>query len=187
MKKKILVPLAEGFEMLEALSVVDVFSRAGAEVTLAAVGSTLQVTSSHQVPVIADADLKECLDTVFDLIVLPGGIPGAENLQKSAELRELLHRQQAAGRLYGAICAAPALVLAHHGLLDEKEATCHPLFVDRLGAARQVDEDVVFSDNCVTARGAGASIDFALALLGRLLGEGKRAEVARGMALARQG
>lgn len=69
--------------MLEALSVVDVFRRAGAEVTLAAVGSTLQVTSSHQVPVIADADLKDCLDTVYDLIVLSGGIPGAEKTCRS--------------------------------------------------------------------------------------------------------
>lgn len=183
MQKKILVPLAEGFETIEALSVVDVFRRAGVQVDLAAVGDNLQVSSSHGVKVTADKNLVDCLAETYDLIVLPGGIPGAENLQKSEILAELLKKQNSEKRLYGAICAAPALVLEHHGLLKGKKATCHPLFVEHLVDRQQVGERVVSDQNCVTSRGAGTSIDFGLTLLGILMGEEKRREVARGMAI----
>lgn len=118
---KILVPLAEGFEMIEALSVVDVFRRAGVHVDVAAVGDNRTVTSSHNVPVVADCDLADCKGKEYDLIVLPGGIPGAENLQKSPLLKELLEQQKNRGKYYGAICASPAVVLEHHGLLEGKK------------------------------------------------------------------
>ncbi len=183
MDKKILVPLAEGFETIEALSVVDVFRRAGAEVVVAAVGDSLQVTSSHRVPVIADILLQDCAEENFALIVLAGGIPGAENLKNSTLLAEMLARQNQAGRMFGAICAAPAVVLEQQGLLAGREATCHPAFVDRLQTGKRLDQDVVTAGNCVTGRGAGASIDFAMTLLGLLFGEEKRAQVAKGMAL----
>lgn len=183
MDKKILVPLAEGFEMLEALSVVDVFRRAGVRVDIAAVGENLQVTSSHDVPVIADRFLAECVDESYDLIVLPGGIPGADNLKKSETLAELLKKQHSENKLYGAICASPAVVLEHHGLLKGKKATCHPLFVDRLSLQESAGERVVVDQNCVTGRGAGTSIEFGLELLEILLGAEARREVAKGMAL----
>lgn len=183
MTKKILVPLAEGFEMLEALSIVDVFRRAGAQVDLAAVGDSLQVTSSHRVTVTADLFLSACVDRQYDLIALPGGVPGAENLRSSELLAAMLKTQAEEGRLYGAICAAPALVLEHHGLLAGRKATCHPGFVDRLHSRDHVAEKVVCDQNCVTGRGAGLSIDFALALLETLMGEEKRREVAKGMAI----
>ena len=183
MAKKILVPLAEGFEMIEALSVVDVFRRAGADVDLAAIDDSLQVTSSHQVPVIADKLLSQCVDVEYDLIVLPGGIPGAENLKNSNVLVELLKKQNREDRLYGAICAAPAVVLEHHGLLEGKRATCHPAFADKLDSSEHTSEKVVTDKNCVTSRGAGTSIDFSLELLETLMGEEKRKEVAKGMAL----
>ena len=185
MDKKILVPLAEGFEMLEALSVVDVFRRGGVQVDMAAVGAGLQVISSHRVKVMADLHLSECLGKEYDLIVLPGGIPGAENLQKSEILIELLKKQNSAGRLYGAICAAPALVLEHHGLLQGKKATCHPGFVEKLGSQEHAGERVVVDKNCVTSKGAGTSIEFALELLGIVMGEEKRRAVAKGMAIER--
>lgn len=183
MDKKILVPLAEGFEMIEALSIVDVFRRAGVHVDMAAVGESLQVTSSHQVRVMADLHLAECLGNEYALIVLPGGIPGAENLQKSEMLIDLLKKQNSAGRLYGAICAAPALVLEHHGLLQGKKATCHPGFVEKLGSKDHIRERVVFDKNCVTSKGAGTSIEFALELLGIVMGEEKRRAVAKSMAI----
>lgn len=183
MDKKILIPLAEGFEMLEALSVVDVFRRAGAHVDMAAVGEDLQVTSSHQVKVMADLFLAQCLNEAYDLIVLPGGIPGAQNLQKSELLVELLKKQNSANRLYGAICAAPALVLEHHGLLEGKNATCHPGFVEKLSSQAHVDERVVVDKNCVTSKGAGTSIEFALELLGMVMGTEKKQAVAKGMAI----
>lgn len=183
MEKKILVPLAEGFEMIEALSVVDVFRRAGAHVDLVSVGEEMRVVSSHGVPVTADGYISDCVDEQYDLIVLPGGIPGAENLAASSFLQELLRRQNETGRLYGAICAAPALVLGSQGLLDGKGATCHPLFVEKMPSQEHLDESVVFDKNCVTARGAGASIEFSLKLLEILMGSEKRDEVARQMAL----
>lgn len=183
MNKKILVPLAEGFEMLEALSVVDVFRRAGADVDLAAVGDNLQVTSSHQVKVMADIALADCVGKNYDLIVLPGGIPGAQNLQQSSILATLLKKQNSENRLYGAICAAPALVLEYHGLLEGKSATCHPGFIDKLKSRSHVSERVVVDKNCVTSKGAGTSIEFALELLGLLLGEQQKKAVAKGMAL----
>jgi 4-methyl-5(b-hydroxyethyl)-thiazole monophosphate biosynthesis len=183
MKKRILVPLADGFEMLEALSIVDVFRRGEALVDTAALGDQLQVTSSHGVAVLADKLLAECSEVEYDLIVLPGGIPGAENLQKSQLLVEMLQKQNLANKLYGAICASPAVVLEPHGLLEGKEATCHPMFADGLGDRKKVGEGVVIDGNCVTSRGAGTSIEFALELLAVLMGEEKRKAVAKTMAL----
>ena len=183
MEKKILVPLAEGFEMIEALSIVDVFRRAGVQVDLAAVGENLQVTSSHRVKVMADLFLVDCAHNKYDLIALPGGIPGAENLKKSEILAELLKTQNSEDKLYGAICASPALVLEHHGLLAGKRATCHPGFVEKLGSHDHVSEKVVVDKNCVTGKGAGTSIEFALELLEIVMGKDKRREVAKGMAI----
>jgi len=181
---RVLVPLAEGFEMIEALSVVDVFRRAGVQVDMAAVGNGLQVTSSHSVPVIADCLLDDCSKNEYDLIVLPGGIPGAQNLQQSVILKELLQKQSGANKYYGAICASPAVVLEHHGLLTGKKATCHPGFASQLSSQENTGEKVVADGNCVTARGAGVSIEFGLELLELLLGKEKRKEVEKGMAIA---
>ena len=183
MEKRILVPLADGFEMVEALGVVDVGRRGGGQGDGAAVGEDRQVVSSHNVPVIADRLLVDCRNENYDIIVLPGGIPGAENLQKSELLAQLLKKQNNEDKLYGAICAAPAVVLEHHGLLEGKKATCHPLFIDKLPTQDHSGENVVFDKNCVTSRGAGTSIEFGLELLGILLGEEKKKEVARGMAI----
>jgi len=181
---RVLVPLADGIEMIEALSVVDVFRRAAVQVDIAAVGSELQVTSSHKVKVTADCLLADCTANEYDLIVLPGGIPGAENLQKSEILKDMLQKQQSANKYYGAICAAPALVLEHHGLLEGKKATCHPGFAAKLTSQENTGERVVADGNCVTARGAGVSIEFGLELLEVLLGAEKRKEVEKGMAIA---
>jgi len=183
MEKKILVPLAEGFEMLEALSVVAVFRRAGAEVDLVSIMDDLTVISSHGVPVVAQKNISECGGRQYDLIVLPGGVPGSENLAKSSHLQKLLLKQNEAGRLYGAICAAPALVLGSQGLLEGKDATCHPLFIEKLPSQEHAAKSVVFDKNCVTANGAGASIEFSLTLVEIVMGIDKRKEVEKQMAL----
>jgi len=180
MEIKVLVPVAEGFEEVEAFSIVDVFRRAGARVDVASIGE-LQVTSSHDVRIIADKLITDCIDEEYDLIALPGGIPGAENLRNSDVLIEILKKQNRENKLYGAVCAAPAVVLEHHGLLEGKKATCHPLFADKLSDDGHVTTSVVYDQNCVTSRGAGTSIEFALEMLGILLGEEKKQEVARGM------
>ena len=183
MKKRILVPLAEGFETIEALSLVDVLRRAGMMVDLAAVGDNLQVKSSHGVVIIADTLLAKCLENSYDLIVLPGGMPGAANLKASKELADLLRRQNGESKLYGAICASPALVLEHYGLLKGKKATCHPSFTDNLTCKDAISEKVVIDGNCITGRGAGVSIEFSLELLELLMGKEKRKEIAMQMTI----
>ncbi|PIE58130.1 MAG: DJ-1 family protein [Desulfobulbus propionicus] len=182
MKKKVLVPLADGTEMIEALSVVDVFRRAGIEVDTASVNE-LVITSSHGVKIEADKLIGDCLDTEYDLVVIPGGIPGAENMRESADLVHILKKQKQAHKMYGAICAAPAVVLEQIGLLEGKTATCHPLFVADLDSNRFSEDKVVVDGLCVTSRGAGTAVDFALTLLGLVAGEETKQNVAQGMAL----
>jgi len=115
--------------------------------------------------------------------VLPGGIPGAENLRDSSALIELLKHQRDKDRLYGAICASPALVLERHGLLENRQATCHPAYVEELSNTDQVSSRVVVDGNCITSQGAGTAVDFALALVEQLFGRKQRDEVAVSMVL----
>ncbi len=183
MSKHVLVPIAEGFEMIEALTVVDIFRRASVQVDLASVTADKTVVSSHQVSVVADRLISDCVDENYDLIVIPGGVPGVDNLQKSQELKVLLENQKNSGKLYGAICAAPAVVLEAQGLLEGKTATCHPLFTDRLKKKDKIGEAVVVDGNCVTSRGAGTALEFALKLLEMLLGMQTRKEVEQGLAI----
>ncbi|MDJ0622201.1 MAG: DJ-1/PfpI family protein [Desulfocapsaceae bacterium] len=180
MEKRILVPIADGIEMIEALSIVDVFRRAGVTVDLASVND-LVITSSHNVKITADLLIEECVGRSYDLIALPGGIPGAENLRNSKILIEILKHQNEANKLYGAICASPAVVLEHHGLLEGKQAVGHPLFVADLSNLADTTEKVVVDRNCITSRGAGTAVDFSLELLGILMGEEKKREVAGSM------
>jgi len=179
---KILVPVADGIEMIEALSIVDVFRRAGATVDIASVND-LVITSSHNVKIHADKLIDDCMAEEYDLVAVPGGIPGAENLRNSASLAKILKKQNEANKLYGAICASPAVVLQHHGLLEGKKATCHPMFFANLNSDQASERKVVFDQNCVTSRGAGTAVDFALELVEILMGKEKKKEVAKGMAV----
>lgn len=167
---RVLVPIADGTEEIEAVTVIDTLRRAGDEVVVAAAGSgPLEVTASRGVRLVADRPLAGCEDEEWDLIVIPGGRPGAERLAAAPETAELLRRQVAAGRLLGAICAAPALVLAPLGLLAGRRATCHPDFADRLSGGAAT-ERVVEDGKLVTSRGPGTALEFALALVARLHG-----------------
>jgi 4-methyl-5(b-hydroxyethyl)-thiazole monophosphate biosynthesis len=180
MAKKVLVPIADGTEEIEAVCIIDVLRRAGAAVTVASVGE-LQVTASRGVKLVADQLIDECMDETYDLVVLPGGMPGAEHLRDSKELERILKDQRDKGRLYGAICAAPAVVLKHHGLLNQRQATCHPSFVSHLENIDMVDARVVVDGTCVTSRGPGTALEFALKLVELLYGEDKAKEVAKPM------
>lgn len=182
MTKKILVPIADGTEMIEALSIVDVFRRAGVHVDLASIGEKV-TTSSHGVKIEADKLIVECVDEEYDIVAVPGGIPGAEHMRNSDVLTQILKKQVAGGKLYGAICASPALVLDHHGLLEGKKATCHPLFIDNIDGETSGAMKVIKDGNCITGRGAGTAMEFALELLSALMGEEKMKEVAKGLAL----
>lgn len=183
MQKSVLVPVAEGTEELEAVAIIDVLRRAGAAVTVASVSGNRQITASRGVVIVADALIQECENTAFDLVVLPGGIPGAPNLRDSLELTRILKRQRENAGLYGAICASPAIVLEHHGLLEGRQATCHPGFVNQLSDKTRVDSRVVVDGNCLTSKGAGTAVEFALTLVEQLYGNEKRQEVAASLAL----
>ncbi|WP_136797207.1 MULTISPECIES: DJ-1 family glyoxalase III [Desulfosediminicola] len=180
MTKRILVPVADGIEMVEALAIVDVFRRAGADVDIASVHD-LVITSSHGVKIHADKRISDCMDEEYDLVVVPGGIPGAEHLRDSKPLIDILKKQNKANKLYGAICASPALVLGENGLLEGKSATCHPGFIGGLKSGKTSEKNVVMDQNCVTSRGAGTAVEFSLELLGILMGDEKKQEVAAGM------
>ncbi len=176
-----LVPIADGSEEIEAVGIIDVLRRAGVEVTVASVEERVQVTASRRTGLVADCLLADCADRMFDLIALPGGMPGAEHLRDSALLTGMLKAQQAAGRWYAAICAAPVVVLQHHGLLAGRRATCHPSVAGQLAQAEAVEQRVVVDGHCITSRAPGTAIEFALSLVQALCGEAMAQDVARHM------
>jgi 4-methyl-5(b-hydroxyethyl)-thiazole monophosphate biosynthesis len=183
MTPKVLVPIADGTEEIEAVCIIDVLRRAGAEVVVASVGN-LQVTASRGVKIVADCLITDCMDGVFDLVVLPGGIPGAEHLRDSPELKTLLRRQREENRWYGAICAAPAVVLETHGLLEGTRATGHPAYMDGLAAEHRDEGRVVVDGRCVTSRGPGTALEFSLELVARLFSPEHAEAVAAPMVVA---
>lgn len=176
MSKKVLVPVANGSEEIEAICIIDILRRAGAEVTVVSVDNP-QITASRGVRIAADCLISDCTDQTFDLIALPGGMPGAEHFRDSTQLVDMLKKQREAGRLYAAICASPAVVFQPHGLLTGKKATCHPGRKDTLRNKEAVDSRVVVDGNCITSQGPGTAMEFALKLVELLLGREKMKEV----------
>lgn len=174
---RVLVPLAEGFEEIEAVTVVDLLRRAGIEVVTAALAPG-PVTGSHGIAVQADTDIDAALEQRFDMIVLPGGMPGAANLGNDSRVISLLRLFADSDRFTAAICAAPG-VLAKAGLLAGKRATSFPGFLTPENAPGTVlvEEAVVEDGRVITSRGPGTAMDFALALVQRLEGAGVRREV----------
>ncbi len=177
--KKVLVPLAEGFEEIEAITIVDLLRRAGANVTLAALEKR-NVMGSHDLKVIADTVLEEVKNENWDLIVLPGGVPGAPNLMEDARIIKLLKDQAAANKTSAAICAAPA-VLEKAGLTSDKEVTSHPAWADRMTTAVHTGARVQSADLLITGQAAGSAMEFAFKLIETLYGPEKVAEVNAGV------
>jgi len=177
----VLVPLAQGCEELEAITIIDLLRRAGIEVTSAGldVGS---VTASRGVKIIPDTDLDSALKNNYDMIVLPGGLPGADHLDNDDRIRSVIKRMASDGKYTAAICAAPK-VLANAGVLAGKTATSYPGFLDSLALSDITlsNEAVVRDGKVITSRGPGTAIDFALELVEILTGEEKRIEVERAL------
>lgn len=184
MPKKVLVPIADGIEEIEAVTIIDVLRRADAEVTVAAVDK-LQITASRGVKIVADCPIAECMDKTFDLIALPGGMPGAEHLKNSPELTAMLKAQVNQGNLYAAICASPAVVLQHHGLIATRRATCHPAYIHKLDNTAAAESRVVVDGRCITSRGPGTALEFALKLVEILYDKPKAEEVAMPMLVSK--
>ncbi|MDQ2695801.1 MAG: DJ-1/PfpI family protein [Pseudomonadota bacterium] len=174
----VLVPLALGFEELEAVTVIDLLRRGGVEVVVAGVDAG-PVTASRRVTVVPDVGLNDVLAADFDMVVLPGGI-GAQRLEADERIARLLQRQQAAGRYAAAICAAPR-VLAAAGLLEGRTATAYPGTLDGVAGVRVSSQAVVQDGRIITSRGPGTAMDFALTLVEVLCGRDKRNEVEKGL------
>ncbi len=174
--KTILIPVAHGSESLETVTIANILRRAGLSVTLASIESDLTVHATLDIRLTADRLLKDVIDEPFDLIALPGGSKGAEAFSACVPLIDRLMKQRASQGWYAAICAAPAIALAPHGLLEGRRATCYPALRDRLD--QYVDEPVVVDGNCITSAGPGTAIAFSLKLVELLAGADKARQVA---------
>ncbi|HVT37102.1 MAG TPA: DJ-1 family glyoxalase III [Nevskiaceae bacterium] len=174
---KALIPIAHGSESLETVTLANVLRRGGVEVTLASIESSRAVQATRGIVLTADASWDEVAARDYNLIALPGGEQGAAALGRHEGLIEKLRRQRNGHKWYGAICAAPALVLSPHGLLDGKQATCYPAFRDKL--IHFVNLPVVVDGHCVTSQGPATALAFGLKLVEVLCGEAKAREVAQ--------
>ncbi len=171
---RVLVPLAQGCEELEAITIIDLLRRAEVDVVTAGLDDR-PVVASKKTTIVPDTTLDEALKQEFDMVVLPGGMPGADHLDNDSRIHGLLKKMSESGKFVAAICAAPK-VLAHAGLLKGKRATSYPGFLDSLeidqvastGAAVECDGTII------TSRGAGTAMDFALKLIEVLEGVEKR-------------
>ena len=172
----VLIPLADGFEEIEAVTVIDLLRRAGIDVVAAGLAPGA-VRGSHGIAVETDATLDEALERDYDMVVLPGGLPGADNLEADERVRTVLRRLADSGRFTAAICAAPK-VLAAAGLLEGRRATSFPGFLDPAATpGLELSEAPVVQDGrVITSRGPGTAMDFALALVENLAGSDARRE-----------
>ncbi len=179
-KKRVLVPLAEGFEEIEAVAIVDVLRRGGVEVVLAGLRPG-PATGSHGIALATDTTLDDVSAGEFDMIVLPGGMPGSTNLMEDPRVISAVRELHAKGRTTAALCAAP-LVLARAGVISKVPVTSHPSVRAKLGDADvRAEPRVIRSGTIVTSQGPGTAIEFALELVRELSGAGKAAELAGAM------
>ena len=176
---KVLVPLADGCEELEAVTIIDLLRRAGIAVTTAGLKPGI-VKASRGVQLVPDVTLDVALQEHYDMVVLPGGMPGATHLKDDPRIIQLVKQMAAGGRYTAAICAAP-MVLAEAGVLAGKRATSYPGFLDGLPGVTVRAEAVVQDDTVLTSRGPGTAMDFALALIEVLAGRARRDEVEAGL------
>lgn len=177
--ENVLVILADGFEEIEAITILDVLRRAKISTTAAGL-SSLSVTGAHGITVQADALLDEINSDDYEMIVLPGGQPGTRHLGQSRQVVTLLHEFASTGRHVAAICAAP-MVLAQAGLLDGVQAVCYPGCEGNMGQAIVIEQDLCLADKRITGRGPAVALAFALQLVAVLAGEKVRAQVAAGL------
>jgi 4-methyl-5(b-hydroxyethyl)-thiazole monophosphate biosynthesis len=175
--KKIAVHLAEGFEEIEAISIVDVLRRAGMDVVTISVTGRKEVTGSHYITIIADELFENIKYQSVDMIILPGGMPGSKNLNNHAGLKKEILEFNKNGKWLGAICAAP-LVFGQLGILKNKKATCFPGFENYLEGAQITGEATEISENIITGKGAGVAILFALKIVELFMGEAFANELA---------
>jgi len=184
--KNAIVLLADGFEEVEAVTSIDYLRRAGIEVTVAAVSGNPLVKGARGIVVNADVALYDLINqqkTDVDALILPGGMPGAANIAASPEAGTLITQAASAGKLICAICAAPAVVLAPLGFLAGKKFTCYPGMEKTAQGGNWTDGRVAIDGNIITSRSAGTAGEFAVAIIGQLLGETEADRIAQAVLL----
>lgn len=179
MKKKVVVFLAEGFEEIESVSVVDILRRAGIEVVSAGLSAN-PIKGSRGILIVADKSLDDVSPDEFDMVVLPGGLPGTANLEKDPRVIKFLEEMENQGKYLAAICAAPR-VLRKAGLMKNKKITSHPSLSDQFPESHYLEDRVVVDGRIITSRGPGTALEFAFQLMDVLLGEKAVGEVNLGV------
>lgn len=181
MAVRVLVPLADGFEELEAISIVDVLRRVGCEVILSSLKTSLEVFSQGKVKFIADRSIFEIQADFLDAVVFPGGWEGTQNLANSESLKHILQILHIQGKVIAAICAAP-LALFKMGILENKRFTCYPGIEEMITNNHYcVTPNVVEDGNIITSRGPATALEFAFVLAEKLAGAEKTQEIKKGM------
>ncbi|MGN0401694.1 MAG: DJ-1 family glyoxalase III [Acetatifactor sp.] len=177
---RLAVFFAEGFEEIEALTVVDICRRGGLTIDMISVTGNLEVTSSHGVIIKTDRLFEESVLEEYDMLVLPGGMPGTVNLEAHEGLMRQVESFYAAGKYIAAICAAPS-IFGHKGFLKGRRACSYPTFESQLEGATVTGGPVEISDHVITSRGMGTAIEFGLAILSVFSGKDKAEAIAKGI------
>ncbi len=170
--------LAEGYEEIEAMAVVDIFRRAGIEMDMVSISDELLTNGSHNIQVMADKLLKDVCFDEYDMLVLPGGLKGMQNLEACEMLMEQIDLFYENDKYIAAICASPS-IFGRRGILEGREATAYPGFEEELKGATVVDAGAVRYGHVITGRSMGSAIEFGLLLVETLLGEEKAEEIAQ--------
>lgn len=179
--KKVLLFLADGFEEVEAFTVVDYLRRMGVEVNTVSITEDERVKGAHNIVVIADKLISQIKDIdQFDGVVVPGGIPGATNLRDDERVIHIVKSADEKKKLVAAICAGP-IVLERAGIIRGKKVTSYPGFEDELKDVEYIEDNVVKDENIITSRGPALAVDFAIEIIRYLLGEEKVKELKEGI------
>lgn len=177
---RVAVFFAEGFEEIEALTVVDICRRGGLTTDMVSVTGSVEVTGSHGITVKADKTFEQADANDYDMLVLPGGMPGTKNLEAHEGLMGQIDTFYEAGKYIAAICAAPS-IFGHRGILKGRNACSYPSFESHLEGASVTAGPVEVSDHVITSRGMGTAIEFGLTILGIFCGQEKAEELAKGI------
>lgn len=179
---KVAIFFGTGYEEIEALAVVDVLRRADIQITMVGVNGD-RVTSSRGITICMDKKIEDIVIDDYDMLVLPGGIPGVDNLYANSTLTQTIKNFKMQNKWLAAICAAPS-ILGKLGVLQQEKATCYPGFEDTLDGCEYIDQSVVCSNHIITAKGAGVSLDFAFKILEVIKGKEVVEGLRKGMMIA---
>lgn len=182
MDKKIFLFLANGFELLEAMAPLDVFRRAGLNITTVSLNENLEVESAQKVLIKADKKIDEVDFSNGDCVILPGGFPGYINLRENVKVVEIVKTYLKNGKIVGAICGAPT-VLGVNNLIEDYTFTCHTGVKEEMNSDKYLNQEVVVDRNLITSQGAGTSLRFAFALVEKFLTKEEDLKLKKGMEL----